>query len=224
VGLLVWGLLPILFGFLSIRWDKFRSIVEGHPTVLVENGKILERNLHKAKMTADDLMLNLREKNAFKLADVELAVLETNGKVSVMKKADKQPATPNSLGVTVEEEFKPAVVVIDGHVMERSLEEQGYSKEWLLGQLIKQGAKDFSSVFLAQLDSKGNLYADLYHDKAKLPQIKQRPLIAAQLRKVQADLENFSMQTEDNEAKQMYAKQAKGLQASIEQLQPYLKE
>lgn len=222
IGLLVWGLLPILLGFLSIRWNGFRLLVEGRPTVLVENGKVLERNLHKTKMTADDLMVNLREKNAFKLADVELALLETNGKVSVMKKSDKQPLTPQSMGMTVEAEHRPAIVVIDGHVLHKSLSDQGYSKEWLLGELMKQGANDFSDVFLAQVDSKGNLYVDLYHDKAQLPQIKQKPLIAAQLKKVQADLENFALQTEDQTAKQMYAQQAKSLQDSIQQLQPYL--
>src|SRR5699024_1244846 len=67
----------------------------------------------------------------------------------------------------------------------------GYTKEWLLGETIKQGAEDFKDVFLAQIDSKGHVYVDLYNDKAKVTQVKQKPLLATQLRKMQADLEGL---------------------------------
>jgi uncharacterized membrane protein YcaP (DUF421 family) len=224
LGLIIWAILPILLAFIAQKSYRFRQLVEGTPTVLIENGKILEENLKKEKLSVEDLMISLREKNAFKLSDVEFAVMELNGKISSMKKTDAQPVTPRNLGLMLEEDHNPRIVIIDGNVMERSLEDYGYSKEWLLGEIIKQGASDFSDVFLAQIDSKGNIYVDLYHDKVKLPQIKQRPLVAASLKKVQADLENFALQTNNQNAKQMYQEHAEDLKKMVKNLNSYLKE
>lgn len=175
-------------------------------------------------MTFDDLMLSLREKNAFKLSDVELAVLESNGKVSVMKKALYQPLTPKDLGMVLEEEHMPSLVIIDGHLLEKRINYLGYSKEWLLGEIIKKGAKDFKNVFLGQIDSKGNVYVDLYNDQIKVEQVQQKPLLAAQLRKVQADLENFAIQTNDENAKKIFYDQSMELQEIINKTNPFLKE
>ncbi|WP_085522272.1 DUF421 domain-containing protein [Tuberibacillus sp. Marseille-P3662] len=223
IGLFVWGILPILFGWLSIRSNIFRKLVEGSPTKLIENGQVLERNLHQAKMSVDDLTTMLREKNAFNLSDVELAVLETNGKVSVMKKANQQPLTPKDMDQTVEDSHEPKILVVDGHLLQENLHQLGYTKEWLLGELQKQGANDFSNVFLAQIDSKGRVYADLYHDRLKIPKVQQRALVSAQLKKVQADLETFAQQTNNEGAKQMYSDQAQQLKQTTETLKPYLK-
>ena len=223
IALGVFALFPILIAYFAAKSFTFRKIVEGAPTILIENGKVLENNIIKSKLTFDDLMIKLREKNAFKVADVELAVLETDGKVSVMKKANKQPVTPKDLGLLIEEEHQPQLVIIDGKVFHQHLKRYGYSKEWLLGEIKKQGANDFYDVFLAQLDSKGNVYVDLYNDKQKQEKVKQRPLLAAKLRKVQADLETFALQTNDQNAKNLYFEQSQELTDLIQKMNPYLK-
>lgn len=224
IGLLVYTILALIMSFWSIKSIKFRKLAEGSPTILIRNGKVLEDNLLKCKMSFDDLMTGIREKNAFKLADVELAVLETNGKLSVMKKAENQPLTPKDLGMIVEEEHTPSLLIIDGKLLEKRLTYLGYSKEWLLGEVMKKGAKEFRDVFLGQIDSKGNVYVDLYNDDIKVSQVKQKPLLAAKLRKLQADLESFALQTNDQSAKQMYYNQSKELQSMIEKVNPYLTE
>ena len=96
-----------------------------------------------------DLMLYLREKNAFTITEVELAVLETNGKMSVMKKADAQPIRPKDLGLNLEQEYKSQIVIMDGNLLENNLKNYGYTKEWLLGEVKKKGANNFTDVFLA---------------------------------------------------------------------------
>ncbi|UFU00285.1 DUF421 domain-containing protein [Radiobacillus kanasensis] len=224
VALLVFGFIPVLLGYISMKSYKFRMLVEGYPTVLVENGQILEENLLKVKMTMDDLMLFLREKNAFKLSDVELAILETNGQMSVMKKTDAQALKPKDIGLTLVNEHRPQIVIMDGNVMEKDLKRYGYTKEWLLGEIMKKGARDFSDVFVAQIDSEGNVFVDLYHEKLKLPEIKQKPLLAAQLKKLHADLENFALQTDDPKAKETYGKEAESLKKLMENVDPFLKE
>ncbi|WP_099158223.1 DUF421 domain-containing protein [Virgibacillus ndiopensis] len=224
IGLLIFSFLTIIIAFLAMKSLNFRKIVEGNPIILMRNGNVLEKNLFKAKMTFDDLMMGLREKNAFKLADVEMAVLETDGQLSVMKKAAYNPLTPNDIGVSVEGEHIPSLIIIDGYLLEKRLKYLGYTEEWLIGEIMKQGAKDYKDVFLAQIDSKGNVYIDLHNDKEKVPQMKQKPLLAAQLRKIQADLEGFAIQTEDPNAKKMYYNQSKELQDLIDKIHPLLRE
>ena len=89
---------------------------------------------------------------------------------------------------------------------------------------MKQGANAFTDVYLAQIDSKGGVYVDLYDEENKTQQIKQRPLLAAQLRKIQADLEGFAIQTNNQAAKQMYYNQSKELQNLIDSINPFMKE
>jgi hypothetical protein len=170
------------------------------------------------------MMISLRQKDFFKLSDIETAVMEKNGQISVMKKSELQPLTPKDIGKVVEREREPRIVIIDGNVMERSLSEYGYTKEWLLGEIMKQGAKSFSDVFVAQIDSMGNVYIDLYNDTIKMPQIKQKLLVAANIKQLQANLVNFSLQTENATAKEMYKGYAKQMDKLLDDMSGYLKE
>lgn len=165
----------------------------------------------------------LREKGTFKVSDVEMAVLETNGELSVMLKSNQQPVTAQTLGVPLEQEHGPAILIMDGKIMKKSLENLGYSKEWLIGEIQKQGAEEVRDVFLAQIDSRGSLYVDLYEDQYTKTEVEERPLLAASLKKIQADLEGFSLQTDDSEAKKLYTEQAAEVQKVLDTILPYLK-
>lgn len=223
VSLALWVSIPILLNMLSKHFYGIRRLVNGAPAVLIQNGKIHEHELRKSHMTANDLMQLLREKHIFKLADVEFAVLETNGKLSVLPKSEQQPVTPKVLGMTVEQEQEPRIVVMDGSIMERTLKSLGHTKEWLTGELKKAGASDVSDVFLAQIDGSGNLYVDLLHDTPTPSQPKVKPMVLASLKKLQADLEMYALQTESDEARTMYSDQAAKLERLVHGLQSYLK-
>jgi len=161
----VWGSFTVLIGVIALKSYRFRKAVQGEPTVLVQNGKVLEENLRKARMDATELMENLRENQVFRLADVEFAVLETNGQLSVMKKADKEPVTREDLRMKTGAKGEPRIVIMDGNVMRQTLESLGYTETWLLRKVREQGAKGFRDVFLAQVDADGNVYVDLYADR-----------------------------------------------------------
>lgn len=223
MGLIIWGGFPVLISVLAMKSMKFRKLTDGTPTVVIQNGKVQEQNLKKEMMTFEELMELLREKSVFSLADVELAMMEINGQLSVMKKSENQPVTPKVLGLTTQKLKQPQIVVLDGQLLENSLNKSGYSREWLLGEAMKQGASDFSDVFLAQIDSNGNAYIDLYQDQLKKPEIKQKPLLHAQLKQLQANLETFALQSNDKQVKILYKEQAEKLQKIIDQLNPYLK-
>lgn len=223
IAIIIWGVLPIVVALITTKSLHFRKLINGKPTVLVQNGQIREKSLKRERMTADELMHLLREKDAFHLADVEFAVMETDGKLSVMKTTESQPITPKVQGMLVANEHEPRIVIMDGNVMEHTLISTGNTKEWLLGEVMKQGARDFQDVFLAQVDAKGSVYADLYSDEEKIPEIKARSIAAATLKKVQADLEMFALQTNVPHAKHLYTDEAKQIQQILERVGPYLK-
>ncbi|MFC4617760.1 DUF421 domain-containing protein [Camelliibacillus cellulosilyticus] len=221
-GLLVWGGLSILLSFLAMKSRVFSNIVAGKPTILIEDGKVNEKNLRKSKLTLGQLMLNLRDKNAFKISDVELAVFETNGQISVMKKNELDPVTPKLLGMQIEKEKRPYVLIQDGKVVDKALESSGYTKEWLFGEIQKQGANDFTDVFVAQVDTKGNLYVDFYDDQIQPPENSTRQIVRAQLKKVKADLMMYALDTENKDAKAVYQQQSQAIEQLEKRVGPYL--
>jgi uncharacterized membrane protein YcaP (DUF421 family) len=223
IGLLIYTIFSILMAYGAIKSFKFRDLVESSPAILVKDGKIMEKTLKKHKMTFDDLLNGLREKGAFKLEEVEMAILETNGQISVLKKSQYQPVTPNDMRLSVQEDHAPSLAVIDGIVLEKHLQYLGYSKEWLLAELQKQGAKSFEEVFVAQIDSQANVYVDLYEDDISVSkQPDQKEKLGVQLRNVQAELEKMAIQTKDQNAKKMYFKQSKEIQRVINKVNPHV--
>lgn len=224
LSLVVWTALSVILAFVQKKSYFGRIILDGRPKVLIENGKILERNLSKVHMSLEELELMLRQKDVFKLTDVEYAVFENNGTLSVMKKSEAQAVTRKDAGVNYIPEKPTRVLIIDGTVMQKSLESLGYTKEWLLGEVTKQGANDFRDVFCAEVDSNGNLYVDLYHDTLQSSQVNKKPLLAASLKKLQADMALFARETDNANAKQTYTDVSSSLQTMLKQLTPYLKE
>lgn len=223
IALATWGLLTVILGVVTSNFPQARNVVLGKPTVLIEQGKVLEKNLKKVRMTLSDMMTMLREKNAFKLADVEFAALESDGQMSVMKKSDSVPVTPSTAGIAVQNEAAPKVVLENGVALRQALLEEGKDAGWLLQEIKKQGARDYNDVFLAQLDGKGNLYVDLKNDTVTQPpgepNKKSRLLLLASLKKTQADLEQFALETKNKQAKIAYEQSAASLSAVIRQVQ-----
>lgn len=221
VALLVFALFSLGSAYFSMKNKVFRNIFEGKSTVLVKDGKIMERNLKKERLTIDDLMEQLRMKNAFKLADVEFALMEPNGRVSVLKKTDKQPLNASQIGLDVRRESEPQVVVMDGEIMDEGLATIGFNRHWLHGELGKQGVT-LENVFFAQVDSQGKLNLDLYDDKIQMAQPSNLKLTHATLKKCQADLELFALSTKNERMKQLYGEEAQRMQELLEEITPWL--
>lgn len=165
VSLAIWGVFPIFLGFLGMKSRKFLRLTDGRPSILIKNGEVLEESMKKNQIAIDELMMLLREKGVFKVDDIEMAILETNGELSIMKKTDLEPITPRLLGMKVTLEQAPSLLIVDGHILFDNLSKTGYSKKWLMKEIEKQGAQSLKDVFIAQVDAKGNLFVDLYKDQ-----------------------------------------------------------
>jgi len=164
IGITIFGGLTYLTNFAGLKSRAARKLLEGEPTVVIHNGKILEKNMSKERYNMDNLTMQLREKNVFNISDVEFAILEPNGKLSVLLKSDKQPVTTGDIGVTTQYEGVASELIVDGKLIQQNLQQNNLSKEWLITQLQKQGIKSIEEVSFASLDTSGNLYVDKYHD------------------------------------------------------------
>lgn len=221
VALFVWVVLPIALDYLSIKSKWIQDIVNGKETVLIKHGKIMEESLQQTRLTAEELLRELRSKNAFNLADVEFAVMETTGEINVFLKSDKKPVTAHDLGIKTAPQAEPQTVILDGTVLNESLASLGLNKEWLCAQLESMGVS-LDNVFIGQVDSSGDLYIDLFDDSIELPQPKVKEMIYANIEKAQASLTTFSLETEDEKAKAMYESNAHKLKELMDKLKPYL--
>jgi uncharacterized membrane protein YcaP (DUF421 family) len=223
LSIITFAAIPFLAGFISLKSKPFRDFVEGRGTIFIKDGKILEDNLKKERYTTDELLELLRKKDVFQAADVEFAVLEATGDLSVLLKKENQPLTAKDLNLTVASVKEPQTLIMDGKILDEPLSTTGRSRQWLHTELEKLGVT-IENVFLGQVDSYGQLTVDLFDDKIQMPSPQEKPLLYAILKKCQADLELFALGSESPEAKKMYTENSKKLQNAIDQVAYLLKE
>ncbi|GIN70173.1 hypothetical protein J14TS2_06480 [Bacillus sp. J14TS2] len=220
-SLLVWTAIPFIIGYMGLKNKGVRNFIEGTSTVVVKDGKIQEENLTKEQYTVEELLQLLRKKDAFQVSDVEFAILEPNGDLNVMLKKDKQPITPSDLQLEVAPEKMPQTVIMEGKIIDMGLSSRGLNRSWLDTELEKLGVA-LDNVYLGQVDTYGQLTVDIYDDKIQIPETKPRQSLLTSLKKCQADLESFSLETDSQEVKHMYKKNAEKLQSIIQKSEQLL--
>lgn len=221
IALGVWVVLTIGLEYIAMKSKWVHDWVNGKETILIKQGKIMEENLAQVRLTGEELLRELRNKNVFNLADVEFAVLETTGELDVFLKSDKKPLTAHDLGHKVAPQAEPQTVILDGNIVTESLANIGLTSQWLTSQLESTGVS-LDNVFLGQVDSSGDLYLDLYNDVFPMPQPKVKELLYANLEKIQADLMTYSLSTDDTTVKEMYIKNTEKIRNVMTMMEPYL--
>jgi uncharacterized membrane protein YcaP (DUF421 family) len=221
IAILVWVLVSLGIEFLQIKSKKARDFIDSKGRVLIKDGKVLEGNLKKERLTSDELMEQLRKKNAFEFADVEFAIMEPSGDINVLLTRENQPITPKHLGIKVGPEQEPQIVIMDGKIMDEPLATIGLSREWLNTELEKLGVA-IENVYLGQVDSYGQLYVDLFDDQIKVPLPQKKAALFATLKKCEGDLMLFGLTTKNKKAKEMYEHCANQMSEIIAELKPVL--
>lgn len=221
IALGVWVLFPVILDYLAIKSKWIHDLLNGKEAILIKQGKIMEENLFKVRLTGEELLRELRSKNTFNLSDVEFAVMETTGDINVLLKSNRKPVTPHDLEWKVAPQAEPQTVILDGNILDEPLADMGLNREWLRLQLEKTGVS-LTNVFIGQVDSYGELYLDLFDDAIILPQPKVKEMLYANLEKCQADLSNFALETQNPDAKSMYSHNAERLKNLLIKLEPYL--
>jgi uncharacterized membrane protein YcaP (DUF421 family) len=158
ISILTLAIFQVFISYLSLKSKKIREWADGKPVVIVEKGKILDDQMAKARYNMDDLMVQLREKNIADISDVEFAILETTGKLSVFPKEKK--TSEESVHKSLRPFQMPVPLIIDGKVQDDGLRQIGKTRFWLKNEIQKQGYRDFKEIFYASINNNGKLFID----------------------------------------------------------------
>lgn len=160
------GLVPIFtlllaqvaFSYISLKSERARGLICGTPSVVIENGKIVEKELYRLRYNINDLLEQLRSKNIPNISDVEFAILETSGQLSVIPKSQKRPVIPEDMSLPTKYEGLPVTLIIDGYVFRKNLDKIGLNEDWLKSELQKFNVHSLKDVLFASLDTEGKLF------------------------------------------------------------------
>lgn len=163
---LLTGIIPILtllcltmaLSVLTMKSVRFRAVVCGRPSIIVENGVLRQKEMQKNRFTVDELMEELRMKGITDIAKVKYAILETNGQISVLPFATQQPVTAQQMQMHPKDPGLPTVIINDGRVLTRNLHRRGLDDIWLDRQLKQHCIKKTEDVFLLTVDEQNQVY------------------------------------------------------------------
>ncbi|MBP7176157.1 MAG: DUF421 domain-containing protein [Thermoclostridium sp.] len=164
-GMAVWAILAVLLALLGLKSPTMRKIFEGIAQAVIQNGKVQIETLRKNRISMEELMSMLRAKDVFNVEDVEFAVLEQNGKLSVLLKSQKQPLTPQDMNIPTAYSGLPTNIIVDGALDTIALRSVKLTRAWLEFHLRKKKIDRMEDIFLAQLDTQGNLFIDMKDNK-----------------------------------------------------------
>ena len=163
---LLTGLIPIIvllcmatiLTVLSAKSVRFRALLCGRPSVVIDDGVVVERELRRNRLTVDELLEELRIQGYADLRVVKFAVLETNGQLSVLPRSSQMPVTAAQMKIKPPETGLPVIIISDGRLLSGNLDAQGRSEKWLYRQLAAHGLTSPRQVFLLTVDQLGNTY------------------------------------------------------------------
>ncbi|KOA20772.1 hypothetical protein CLHOM_09140 [Clostridium homopropionicum DSM 5847] len=166
---IIHGVIPIvtllilqsIITFLELKSEKAGSLITGTPSILIEHGKIDINELRNQRLCFNDLIEELRLEGYYNISDIEYAILETSGQLSIMPKASVAPVTKEDLKIPYTQEILPITLVLDGKINKENLKAINKDISWLNSQLSKNEIDSIEKVFLAQIDSRGKFFYQL---------------------------------------------------------------
>lgn len=163
ISLIVYAVCAIVVSKISLFGILPRKIFGGVPTILIQNGEFIEENLKKSKFSVNDLLEECRLNGVFDVSEIDYAILETSGKVSILLKAEKKPVTLEDMNIKSNKYGIQTELIIDGYILYDNLEQINKNEEWLTKELKKRRIASSKEVLLASIDNLGNIVIQLKH-------------------------------------------------------------
>lgn len=161
IALIWWCILTVLVGFIGLKSGKLRQLIDGQPTILIKKGKIMKKELKLNNINMDDLSMLLRNQNIFSTREVEYAILEPNGILSVMKKPQEQQITKSDMKIhTPNLKYIPSEIIVDGKIIYHNLRELNLNENWLNSELKKKNIDSVKDIFFAEIQNDGTLFIE----------------------------------------------------------------
>lgn len=157
IAMVIYALLAFCISVISARSMGFRKFVVGVPIILMNDGKFFRTNMKRARIEINDFLTLCRVSGFFDINQIQVAIMEYNGAISFLPKAQYRPVSPDDMGIEPEEDFPLTNVIMDGYIMTENLHATGNNEEWIKNELKKQGYKSHKEVFLATCDRNNNL-------------------------------------------------------------------
>lgn len=156
-AMVVYGAVSFLLSVLTSKVQKMRKFINGSPSIIMDNGKLYRKNMKKAKLDLSEFMLMCRQEGYFNLSDIQTAVFEYNGRLTILPVSDKRPVNPSDLKLDTEKEYISTEVIMDGKVLQENLNRMDLDLKWLESQLRVQGFSNAKEVFLGICDNNKQL-------------------------------------------------------------------
>ena len=161
---LIFSIIPILLllafqeilALATLKSTRARSIICGQPSIVIKNGQFVESELKKLKINLNDLIEQLRIKGYHTIEDIEYALMETTGKISVIPKSQKRPVNAEDLEIPTKYEGLPHSLIIDGEVIQKNLKNLNLNQQWLTNTLSQRGIEHPHQVLFAAINTKGD--------------------------------------------------------------------
>lgn len=150
--------LTLLLSILTMKSIRFRAVLCGRPSIVVQNGKLCQREMEKNRFTLDELSEELRIQGVTDITKVKYAILETNGQMTVLLKEEEMPVTAKQMGLNPKEPGLPTLIISDGRVMTENMAKRELNEDWLNMELKRHHAKSAKEVFLLSVDEAGQVY------------------------------------------------------------------
>lgn len=157
IAMVVYGVVSFFLSILTSKLQRLRKLVNGTPSIIMDSGKIYRNNMKKAKLDLSEFMVMCRQQGYFNLSDIQTAVFEYNGNLTILPVSDKRPVNPSDLKIETQKEYISTEVIMDGRVLHENLKRLSLDLKWLEGQIKVQGFSDVSEVFLGTCDNDNQL-------------------------------------------------------------------
>ena len=154
-------ILQIAISVLNLKSERLRLIICGRPVFIIRGGEILEDEMRRLRLNINDLLEQLRSQGFFDVAEVEYAIMETNGQLSIMPRADKRPLQPADINLNVPLDAPAVSLIIDGHIQHHHLQTTGHDLHWLEKKLRKYSIPAATDVFFLSVDAGGHIFCQL---------------------------------------------------------------
>ena len=158
IAMVVYGIITIVLSVLTRKFPTSRKYINGSPTIIMDNGKLYRQNMKKAKLDLSEFLVMCRQEGYFNINDIQTAVFEYNGKLTVLPVSGKRPLNPDDMNLSPQQEYINTEIIMDGRVMSGNLKRMGLDKIWLQKQLESQGFHSAKEIFLGICDKDNKVY------------------------------------------------------------------
>lgn len=156
-AMIIYGLITFALTLITNKFPKTRKFINGTPTIIMNNGKLYRKNMKKAKIDLTEFMVMCRQEGFFNLDDIQTAVFEYNGRLTILPKSTKRPMNPTDMNLTPQKELISVEVIMDGRILDENLKRMGLNSVWLDKELKEQGYKNTKEISLGLCDENNSL-------------------------------------------------------------------